>query len=208
MSIGCPPSGLRERKRRATRRALQESALRLVAEHGLEAVTVDDVSSSVGVSSRTFFNYFPTKEDALAGDQEWLPPLEEARRILIDERGPDLGDDLHRLLRAAVPLLAARHAEMRIRRDVFERHPGLLRVAVSAFLAEEKALENLLAERTGEPGPLPHLVAITTTAVLRAAIEQWLDEQPGPASESESETLLALRVDTCVAQLRQVFGTR
>lgn len=66
MSIVCPPEGLRERKRRATRRALQDAALRLVAEHGLEAVTVEDISRVVDVSSRTFFNYFPTKEDALS----------------------------------------------------------------------------------------------------------------------------------------------
>ncbi len=215
MSIAYPTSGLRERKRLATRRALQESALRLVAEYGLEAVTVEDISSSVDVSSRTFFNYFPTKEDALAGDQQWLPPEDEARRILLDERGPDLAEDLHRLLRAAVPLLAARRTEMRIRRDVFERHPGLLRVAVSAFLAEEKALENLIAERTGGATPLARLLAMTTTAVLRTAIEQWLDGQPecegGPFSESLShsppESVLADRIDVCIASLRDVFGT-
>jgi AcrR family transcriptional regulator len=193
---------LRERKRRATRRALQESALRLVAEHGLDVVTVEDISSSVDVSSRTFFNYFPTKEDALAGDQEWLPPLDEARRILLEEQSPDLWADLRRLLQATVPLLAARHAEMRTRRAVFERYPGLLRVAVSGFLSQEKALENLIGERVGAAGALPRLLAYTTTAVLRTALERWLDEPSGP----DSEARLGVRVDEGAALLRQAIA--
>jgi AcrR family transcriptional regulator len=193
-------AGLRERKRRATRRALQEAALRLVAERGLEAVTVEDISHAVDVSSRTFFNYFPTKEDALAGDQRWLPPTDEVRRILLDDRGPDLGGDLHRLLRASVPLLASRRDEMHLRKQVFERYPGLLRAALSAFLAEEEALQQLVAERLGpSEDALPRLVAVTTTALLRAAMDRWMVDDAG------SEEQLAQRVDEAVASLRRLM---
>src|SRR4029450_4557104 len=62
------PPGRRERKKLATRQALQEAALRLVAERGLDRGTVGDISEAADVATRTFFNYFSSKEEALLGD--------------------------------------------------------------------------------------------------------------------------------------------
>ncbi|MDQ1636115.1 MAG: hypothetical protein QOJ32_2924 [Frankiaceae bacterium] len=201
MSFGCSGEGLRERKRRLTRARLQEAALRLVAEHGLEAVTVDDISAAVDVSSRTFFNYFPTKEDALAGDQGWLPPAEEVRRILLDERSPELVADLQRVLHVALPGLAARREEMQLRRTVFERHPTLLRAALAVFLTEELRLQAVVTERLAGASPsLPRLVAVLTTSVLRATLDTWMADDPG------DEQQLADRLDDALVQLRGLFA--
>jgi AcrR family transcriptional regulator len=57
--------GLRESKKAATRLALATAVLRHAAVGGLESVSVDTVAAEVGVSSRTFHNYFAAKEDAL-----------------------------------------------------------------------------------------------------------------------------------------------
>ena len=57
--------GLRERKKLQTRHAIHEAALELVDEQGLEATTIDQICSAADVSSRTFFNYFPSKMAAL-----------------------------------------------------------------------------------------------------------------------------------------------
>jgi AcrR family transcriptional regulator len=58
---------LRERKRTDTYSALHDAAAELVLDRGLAHVTVDEIAERAGVSQRTFFNYFPTKEDAVLG---------------------------------------------------------------------------------------------------------------------------------------------
>src|SRR5215470_16543652 len=60
---GAQPTGLRERKKAATRRAISSTATRLFLERGFDRVTMADVAAAAGVSVNTIFNYFSTKED-------------------------------------------------------------------------------------------------------------------------------------------------
>ena len=54
--------GLRERKKRAMRQQLSDTAARMFVERGFDAVRVADVGEACGVSEKTVFNYFPSKE--------------------------------------------------------------------------------------------------------------------------------------------------
>ncbi len=63
-------AGLREQKREQTRRLLVESADRLFRERGYGETTVADIAAAAGVSTRTAFAYFPTKDDLLFPDAD------------------------------------------------------------------------------------------------------------------------------------------
>lgn len=59
---------LRERTREAARAEIRREAIALFLAKGFDATTAEDVARAVGISSRTFFRYFPTKDDVLVGD--------------------------------------------------------------------------------------------------------------------------------------------
>jgi AcrR family transcriptional regulator len=78
--------GLRERKRQQTRQELISAAMRLFEERGYEQTTVAEIASAAEVSTKTFFNYFASKDEVL------FPHLSrriEAAVSLIEQRRPD-----------------------------------------------------------------------------------------------------------------------
>jgi AcrR family transcriptional regulator len=80
--------GLRERKKQRTRRLIAETARRLFAERGFEAVTVAEIAREAEVAPATVFNYFPTKEDLFYSR---LEAFEERLLEALLERPPDQG---------------------------------------------------------------------------------------------------------------------
>jgi len=77
-------SGLRERKKRATRALIADTASRLFAERGFDQTTVAEVAEAAGVSVKTVFNYFPAKEDLFFDrdeevKQHWLDAVADQR---------------------------------------------------------------------------------------------------------------------------------
>lgn len=58
---------LREQKRLATRDAIEDAATKLVDERGFNDVTVEEICEAAGISRRTFFNYFDSKDSAVLG---------------------------------------------------------------------------------------------------------------------------------------------
>jgi AcrR family transcriptional regulator len=91
--------GLRERKKRLMRQQLSDTATEMFLERGFDAVRVTEIAEACGVSEKTVFNYFPTKESlildhpdtaltALRADlaEPGASPVEAALRILAEER--------------------------------------------------------------------------------------------------------------------------
>src|ERR1700756_2495050 len=65
--------GLRERRRRQTSADIRDAAVRLSLERGFDKVTIEEICVEAGISTRTFFNYFPNKESAIAYGPSDLP---------------------------------------------------------------------------------------------------------------------------------------
>ena len=95
-----PGEGLRERKKRLMRQQLSDTATAMFLERGFDAVRVADVAEACGVSEKTVFNYFPTKESLILDRLEatmgslrsglaepGIAPVQAALRILDDELG-------------------------------------------------------------------------------------------------------------------------
>ncbi|WP_216870575.1 TetR/AcrR family transcriptional regulator [Modestobacter excelsi] len=167
-------SGLRERKKLATRLALHEAALRLVAERGLEHVSIEDITARADVSPRTFFNYFASKDDAVVG----LDPAAAARQAEALIARP-AGEPAVTAMRALARDQATEMAEDRqlwpLRVQVIEAHPALVGRLVAAFGESDRVLAAAIAERTGThvDDVLPMLLAAVAAAAMRTSLHRW-----------------------------------
>ncbi|MEV0675636.1 TetR family transcriptional regulator [Actinosynnema sp. NPDC050436] len=169
------PVGLRERKKLATRVALADSALRLCAERGVDGVTVEQVARDAGVSLRTFFNYFSSKEEAVvAGDVATAEAFVQAFA-----RRPSAEPVLEALRQALVEIVPARFDRVKLEQmQVLRRTPSLLPHLMSAFHAQEEALAAAVAAKVGaDPAAdlYPAMFAATVMATLRVVVTWWLD---------------------------------
>jgi AcrR family transcriptional regulator len=171
-----PSSGLRERKKLATRLALHEAALRLVAEHGIDAVSVDDIADRADVSPRTFFNYFPSKVDAVLGlDPD--APRRQAEAFLGRPADEPPVEALRTVARDQALEMAADMELWPLRLKVIDAHPTLLGHLAAAFGENERILAAAIAERTGTRVGVdvhPTLLAGVAGVAMRTSLHRWL----------------------------------
>lgn len=192
MSIG---QSIRERSRRAVRDQIKAVAMQLFVEQGFEATTIDQIAAAAGMSSRTFFRYFATKEDVVIGDpHEFGASLRDAlEQRPADEPAPEA---LVRALDAFVDHVSANPAAVGIS-TVMLSTPSLR----ARHIEKQRVwVELLLPGTLARLGDIPHptLVAtalITSTlTVFDAAFTAW-------AAENGRDDLREL-LDTALAAVR------
>jgi AcrR family transcriptional regulator len=178
---------LRDRHRLDTHVAIRRAAQDLALERGVAHITVQEISDSAGISPRTFFNHFKTKEDALLPELPDFP--EEAAAAFLSKAEPNLVSALEDLVVATFSVdqesLPAANAEFldRSMRLVAE-NPELLPRMLLIFEGFDRDLADLIAQRTQRD---PHDVfCLVGAGVALAATRAGLRRSLNPAIEAWS----------------------
>jgi AcrR family transcriptional regulator len=172
--------GRRDRKKQQTRTALVDAALRLAVERGLANVTVEDITDAADVSSRTFFNYFSSKDEAILDGH--LVGMHEVAAIL-GTLVPDMPvlPALRLSLNFVIAQIEEEREQVLLRMRVIEANPDLLSGLIAGGAESERQLADVITVRLGlEPGhPFPPLVVSVAGAAFRTATIRWYHTDAG-----------------------------
>jgi mycofactocin system transcriptional regulator len=188
-------------RRRATSRAeLEHVAFGLFDRYGFEHTTIDDIAAAAGIGRRTFFRYFPSKNDVPWGAFEAELDRMRARLRACPPQVPLMDAlrvalvDFNRVAPEQIPL-------HRTRMTLILRVPALLAHSTLRFAAWRAVVAEFAAERTGEnPEALaPQTIGHAVLGVAVAAYERWLDDEQAD---------LGVLLDDAMRALAGAFGCR
>lgn len=179
--------GLRERRRRQTSADIRDAAVRLTLQRGFDKVTVEEICVEAGISTRTFFNYFPAKESAIAYGPSDIPA-----ELAVDFVAA--GPAPYRVVLAELITLAAHHLrDMPLRRELAA---GMLELAkttpavLAAFLADLEGFQNQLTDIVARrqamrpDDEIPALIAALALTAVRSGIERWAGGEPEDSDDT------------------------
>lgn len=167
--------GLRERKRQQTRQRLIDTALPLFLANGYEGTTLDAIATEAGISRRTIFAYFESKDDIIMAWQKarWagifadllstspdVQPLDAVRNVLMEHAARYTSKEM-----TAIDSLMRSSASLLARKQAF-------------YVEQEQKLFETLCEvwRQPERRTALRMVAVVSLGALRLAIQDWHDQ--------------------------------
>jgi AcrR family transcriptional regulator len=166
---------LRERTRRAVQREIGEAALALFVERGFDKTTIDDVAAAVGMSQRSVFRYFRTKEEILVGKFDLV-----VDEILTTLRGRPLDEPVWASLRRVFDVLedqdqAQSGGTASVLRVVLET-PTLLAAYLQKLQQIQETVVVALRERAtyADDDPTPRALTAAAFGCLVAGQHAWL----------------------------------
>ena len=166
--------GRRGRPRATSRQELQAIAVRLFAEQGFEATTIEQVTAEAGVSERTFFRYFTTKASVLWADFDTEVTAIRAALAVVPDDVPMM-EAIRGVVVAANHYRAEDVPEMRQRMSLIASEPALSFGAAEHYADWERAISEFAARRLGQPADslYPLAVGRSVLAACRAAYDRW-----------------------------------
>ena len=190
------PETPRERKRRETRQRIAEVALRLFLANGFEGTTLDAIADQAGISRRTFFSHFKSKDDIMLFGLEAdfanlsaeilatspdVPPLDAVRDVMVRR--------------------AAKYTteEMTALDNLMMSSPSLLSRKLAHYAEQERALYDVLCQvwRQPERRPVLRLVAMVSVCAMRLALNAWREQvgQRKPLAKFLRDAFESLKTD-------------
>ncbi|AJD49950.1 TetR family transcriptional regulator [Isoalcanivorax pacificus W11-5] len=170
-----PGEGLRERKRRETRQRIAETGLRLFLANGYEGTTLDTIAAEAGISRRTFFSYFKSKDDIVLFwmDANWASIYTELLKVSPDVAPLDAVCDV--MLEHSARYTAE---EMTAIDRLMRSSDSLLSLKPAFYAKQEQALFSTLCEvwRQPERRAALHMVAMVSIGAVRLATQAWNDQ--------------------------------
>lgn len=158
-------------RRYRTAKKIQATAIRLAVRDGLANVTTEAIAKEAGISTRTFFNYYPYKEAAMMGPPPDYPT--EASEEFVNGRAP-LIEDLDRLITAH---LARFLDERELLADILAlstTDPKLDALRNSTILSRRAQMRDLLRRRCPDAKPAQiEILAAAIVAATNAATKDW-----------------------------------
>jgi AcrR family transcriptional regulator len=174
------PTPIRERTRRLAQTELTSVAQDLFLEHGYEATTVDQIAAAAGMSKRTFFRYFPSKDDLVIGKYDLFG---DRMADALDARPTD--ESVWASLRRVfdITLDYVRDDHQRARNDAMERIVQTTPQLTARYLEKMQRLQTLLTGRVATRlgladtpnDPRPAAIVGAAFACMQAARLAWLD---------------------------------
>jgi AcrR family transcriptional regulator len=187
---------LRERKQRRTREAIAEAALRLFIEAGFDATSVEQIAAAADVAPRTFYRYFPSKEDVVFVD----PAAQETLRRNLAQRRPG-ESDVALIARAMLAAMSVHEERVRRARMIIEATPPLRARALQMMAETSETIADQLLRgrsRSREARFRASVLAQTVSMIVRVAFFEWIEcGRRGAASVQVDRALRLLHDDLC-----------
>ena len=185
-------AGHRERKKQQTRERIIEKAYELFAERGYQATTVADIAAAADIAPRTFFSYFPTKEDVVFYFGDMYCDLIQ---VAVESRpeGMSAFEALRQAVARVLPDEAIESDEARLRDRMCLEEPALAAYSRHYLARVEDILREGIARDLGEPADAlrPKLLAAAAAAALDTISKNNADK--GSSMKMLDETLVFLR---------------
>ncbi|EJT02926.1 TetR family transcriptional regulator [Rhizobium sp. CCGE 510] len=183
--------GRRQRKRRQTRERIEQAAMTLFLQRGFDATTVEDITEAADVSKRSFFDYFPSKEEVVFAWQDGF-----ADRLMAEIAARPAEEPSVAAVEAAITATVIASVDERglALSELIRRTPALkARDQVKYARLEQKLAEALLLRKRNDPGERSRMrvLAAVVIGALRVGAELWQQREPGASLHDFAHEIFA-----------------